>query len=65
MAVRKTSRRRAARGPAVNRSPRVAILMGSASDWDVMKPAADALAELGVVTDVRPRIRECTPAATA
>lgn len=32
---------------------RVAILMGSANDWDKMKPAADALATLGVACDVR------------
>jgi len=32
---------------------RVAILMGSANDWDLMKPAADALATLGVASDVR------------
>lgn len=32
---------------------RVAILMGSANDWDLMKPAADALEALGVVSDVR------------
>ncbi len=32
---------------------RVAILMGSANDWDSMKPAADALEKLGVASDVR------------
>jgi 5-(carboxyamino)imidazole ribonucleotide mutase len=32
---------------------RVAILMGSANDWKVMKPAADALEGLGVGCDVR------------
>ena len=31
----------------------VAILMGSPSDWDVMKPADDVLKALGVETDVR------------
>ncbi|MEZ4218942.1 MAG: 5-(carboxyamino)imidazole ribonucleotide mutase [Myxococcota bacterium] len=31
----------------------MAILMGSANDWDKMKPAADALATLGVACDVR------------
>jgi 5-(carboxyamino)imidazole ribonucleotide mutase len=31
----------------------VAILMGSASDWEQMKPAADALEQLGVACDVR------------
>ena len=62
MAVRKTSRRRAASGAVGSRGPRVAILMGSASDWDVMKPAADALAELGVMTDVRVISAHRTPA---
>ena len=33
--------------------PRVAILMGSANDWEKMKPAADALDALGVASDVR------------
>ena len=32
---------------------KVAIVMGSQSDWPTMKHAADALAELGVGTDVR------------
>ncbi|MDE0886726.1 MAG: 5-(carboxyamino)imidazole ribonucleotide mutase [Myxococcota bacterium] len=32
---------------------RVAILMGSPNDWDLMKPAADALEALGVECDVR------------
>jgi 5-(carboxyamino)imidazole ribonucleotide mutase len=42
--------------------PRVAILMGSASDWDTMKPAADVLAELGVASDVRVISAHRTPA---
>jgi 5-(carboxyamino)imidazole ribonucleotide mutase len=62
LAVRKTSRRRAVSGQAASRTPRVAILMGSASDWDVMKPAADALAELGVASDVRVISAHRTPA---
>ena len=33
--------------------PRVAILMGSNSDGDVMRPASDALESLGVACDVR------------
>ena len=33
--------------------PLVGIIMGSASDWDVMKLAADALTELGVPHEVR------------
>lgn len=33
--------------------PRVAIVMGSQSDWPTMKCASDVLGELGVETDVR------------
>ena len=33
--------------------PRVAILMGSVSDWDVMQAAEKALSELGIVCDSR------------
>lgn len=33
--------------------PLVAILMGSKSDWEVMKNASDTLAKLGVPCDVR------------
>ena len=33
--------------------PRVARLMGSANDWDVMQAAAEALEKLGVASDVR------------
>ena len=32
---------------------KVAIVMGSQSDWPTMKHAADVLAELGVDSDVR------------
>ena len=65
MAVGARGGRKAARSRAVRRTdlagrrrartgvPRVAILMGSASDWEVMKPAADALDALGVAHDVR------------
>jgi 5-(carboxyamino)imidazole ribonucleotide mutase len=34
-------------------APRVAVLMGSASDWDIMKPACDVLEELGVACEAR------------
>ncbi len=34
-------------------TPRVAILMGSASDWESMKPAAETLEKLGVASDVK------------
>ena len=33
--------------------PQVAILMGSKSDWEVVKGARDALTSLGVATDAR------------
>jgi phosphoribosylaminoimidazole carboxylase PurE protein len=33
--------------------PRVAILMGSASDWEVMQAAEQALDELGIPSDAR------------
>ncbi|MFP6640478.1 MAG: 5-(carboxyamino)imidazole ribonucleotide mutase [Myxococcota bacterium] len=36
-----------------NDTPRVAILMGSQSDWESMKPAAEALEKLGIACDVR------------
>lgn len=32
---------------------RVAILMGSKNDWDVMKPAEEVLAKLGIGSDAR------------
>lgn len=47
MATRKTPKAKA------SSRPRVAILMGSASDGPTMEPAADALEDLGVVCDVR------------
>jgi 5-(carboxyamino)imidazole ribonucleotide mutase len=34
-------------------SASVAIVMGSDSDWPTMRPAADALAEFGVETEIR------------
>lgn len=49
--------KRTGAGPA-----RVAILMGSANDWDQMKPAADALEALGVACDVRVISAHRTPA---
>ena len=38
---------------AAPRSPKVAIVMGSQSDWDTMRCAADVLEELAVESDVR------------
>jgi 5-(carboxyamino)imidazole ribonucleotide mutase len=32
---------------------RVAIIMGSANDWDTMRPAEEALEKLGIACDVR------------
>jgi 5-(carboxyamino)imidazole ribonucleotide mutase len=52
---------KAAKGSRTAR-PRVAILMGSASDWDVMKPAAEALEALGIASDVRVISAHRTPA---
>jgi 5-(carboxyamino)imidazole ribonucleotide mutase len=43
-------------------SARVAILMGSASDWETMKPAEEVLTQLGVVSDVRVISAHRTPA---
>lgn len=34
-------------------TPKVAVIMGSQSDWPTMKHAADTLAELGIGCDVR------------
>mgnify|MGYP003484716424 CR=1 FL=1 len=67
MAIRSVGRTRKV-GAAPRRSarrdakPRVAILMGSASDWDAMKPAAEVLEELGVASDVRVISAHRTPA---
>ena len=33
--------------------PRVAVIMGSKNDWEVMRPAQEALEKLGVECDVR------------
>jgi len=44
-------RRRAVKSRTVR--PKVAILMGSASDWDVMKSAADTLDALGIAQESR------------
>jgi len=63
VAIRKTKNASGkAKSTAVKGRPRVAILMGSASDWDTMKPAADVLAELGVASDVRVISAHRTPA---
>ena len=36
-----------------HKKPPVAVIMGSQSDWETMKPAVDILAELGVATDTK------------
>lgn len=43
----------------------VAILMGSKSDWDIMKKAADTLRDFGVTCEVRVLSAHRTPAQTA
>ena len=40
-------------GESGGEAPRVAVLMGSKSDWEAMKPAVDSLEKLGVACDVR------------
>jgi 5-(carboxyamino)imidazole ribonucleotide mutase len=44
---------------------KVAILMGSASDKDTMRPAADTLARYGIEADVRVMSAHRSPAAVA
>ena len=46
---------------AAQEAPRVAVLMGSKSDWQQMKPAVDALEALGVRADVRVSSAHRTP----
>jgi 5-(carboxyamino)imidazole ribonucleotide mutase len=45
--------------------PRVAILMGSKSDLDLMRPASELLTELGIDHEVRIMSAHRTPARTA
>ncbi len=42
-----------ANSPESSPVPAVAIIMGSQSDWETMKPAADTLGDLGVVFETR------------
>ncbi|OBF84516.1 5-(carboxyamino)imidazole ribonucleotide mutase [Mycobacterium sp. 852002-51163_SCH5372311] len=46
----------------MNQQARVAVIMGSDSDWSVMSDAADALAEFGIPTEVRVVSAHRTPA---
>ena len=50
-ASKKGARKAAAKAP--GKKLRVAVLMGSKSDWDSMKPAVDVLEGMGVGCDVR------------
>ena len=43
-------------------APTIAILMGSKSDWDVMRHARDVLAEFGVSCEARVLSAHRTPA---
>ena len=45
----------------MSQDPKVAILMGSDSDWPKIKPAAEALAEFGVPCEVRVMSAHRTP----
>jgi 5-(carboxyamino)imidazole ribonucleotide mutase len=45
--------------------PLVAVMMGSKSDWDVMREAADVLAQFGVPHECRVLSAHRTPAETA
>ena len=45
-------------------SPLVGVVMGSASDWEVLKPACDVLAELGIPYEARVSSAHRTPDAT-
>ncbi|MEZ5657590.1 MAG: 5-(carboxyamino)imidazole ribonucleotide mutase [Burkholderiaceae bacterium] len=40
-------------GPAPQASPKIGIVMGSDSDWDVMREAAEVLAEFGVAHECK------------
>jgi 5-(carboxyamino)imidazole ribonucleotide mutase len=52
--MRRPARARATRKPAATAGqPAVGIVMGSQSDWDTMRHAAETLAALGVVHEVR------------
>jgi 5-(carboxyamino)imidazole ribonucleotide mutase len=42
--------------------PRVAIIMGSANDWETLKSAQEALERLGIASDVRVISAHRTPA---
>ncbi len=63
MAARKAAgRRKQSAGRARGKQARVAVLMGSKSDWASMQAAVDVLDELGVECDVRVISAHRTPA---
>lgn len=62
MSVRNDRRRREQGEPV---KPRVAILMGSDSDWEVMSGASKTLASLGIEHEVRVTSAHRTPKETA
>jgi 5-(carboxyamino)imidazole ribonucleotide mutase len=49
----KASGRRATANKKLSSSPAVAVVMGSKSDWDVMKNATETLAKFGVACEAR------------
>src|SRR5438128_11699383 len=51
--------------PAQKSSPLVAIIMGSKSDWETMRHAAETLDDLGVPNETRVLSAHRTPDATA
>jgi 5-(carboxyamino)imidazole ribonucleotide mutase len=51
--------------PAQKSSPLVAVIMGSASDWDTMRHSVDLLEELGVPNEHQILSAHRSPAATA
>jgi 5-(carboxyamino)imidazole ribonucleotide mutase len=51
--------------PAQKSSPLVAVIMGSASDWDTMRHAVEALDELGIPNEKHVLSAHRTPDATA
>ena len=49
--------------PEVPRSPLVGVVMGSKSDWETMRHAAEVLTELGVPVEARSSRRTGRPSA--
>jgi 5-(carboxyamino)imidazole ribonucleotide mutase len=53
------------RGKAMTQTPDVAVLLGSPNDWELMKTAAETLAEYGVTHEVKVLSAHRTPAELA